>query len=186
MANTAAYAGPRWGELSALTIPQIDPPARIITIDRKIIEIGGTSTSKHPRTASSARTIYPAHTPDGYPLAGKLAARIEAARAEHAAGTNPHGLIFPSPRGTLWRSSNFARRVLAPAYTTAGWRDPDRNGPGPGTACATSSAPPPCSPGTLDPTDVSRMAGHANYRITLDMYLGTTAGILDRARHATQ
>ncbi len=28
--------------------------------------------------------------------------------------------------------------------------------------------------------------GHANYRITLDMYVGTTAGVLDRARTATQ
>ena len=26
------------------------------------------------------------------------------------------------------------------------------------------------------------MAGHANYRITLDMYVGTTARVLDRAR----
>jgi|HubBroStandDraft_3_1064219.scaffolds.fasta_scaffold481335_2 hypothetical protein len=34
----------------------------------------------------------------------------------------------------------------------------------------------------LDATDVSRMAGHANYRITLDMY----AGILDRARQANR
>ena len=34
----------------------------------------------------------------------------------------------------------------------------------------------------LDPTDVSRMAGHANYRTTLDMYVGATAGVLDRAR----
>jgi integrase len=38
----------------------------------------------------------------------------------------------------------------------------------------------------LDATDVSRMAGHANYRITLDMYVGTTAGVLDRARAATE
>jgi integrase len=38
----------------------------------------------------------------------------------------------------------------------------------------------------LDPTDVSRMAGHANVRITLDMYIGTTAGTLDRARTATE
>ena len=38
----------------------------------------------------------------------------------------------------------------------------------------------------LDPTDVSRMAGHANYRITLDMYVGATAGVLDRARAATE
>ena len=29
-------------------------------------------------------------------------------------------------------------------------------------------------------------AGHANYRITLDMYVGTTTGVLDRARTATQ
>jgi SRSO17 transposase len=38
----------------------------------------------------------------------------------------------------------------------------------------------------LDATDVLRMAGHANYRITLDMYVGTTAGVLDRARAATE
>ena len=37
----------------------------------------------------------------------------------------------------------------------------------------------------LDATDVSRMAGHANYRITLDMYVGATAGVLARARTAT-
>jgi hypothetical protein len=30
------------------------------------------------------------------------------------------------------------------------------------------------------------MAGHANYRITLDMYVGATAGILECARTATQ
>ena len=38
----------------------------------------------------------------------------------------------------------------------------------------------------LDVTDVSRMAGHASYRITLDMYVGGTAGVLDRARQATE
>jgi hypothetical protein len=37
----------------------------------------------------------------------------------------------------------------------------------------------------LDPTDVSCMAGHANVRTTLLMYVGTTAGVLDRARKAT-
>jgi hypothetical protein len=34
----------------------------------------------------------------------------------------------------------------------------------------------------LDATYVARMSGHANYRITLDMY----AGILDRARQANR
>src|ERR1039458_6459152 len=68
------------------------------------------------------KTIYPARTPQAYPLAEKIAARIQAARAERDAGTNPLGLMFPSPRGTYWRSSNFDRRVLAPAYLEAGWR----------------------------------------------------------------
>jgi hypothetical protein len=38
----------------------------------------------------------------------------------------------------------------------------------------------------LEATYVSRMAGHSSYRITLDMYVGTTAGVLDRARTATE
>ena len=38
----------------------------------------------------------------------------------------------------------------------------------------------------LEATDVSCMAGHVNVRVTLDMYVGTTAGILDRARTATE
>jgi len=32
----------------------------------------------------------------------------------------------------------------------------------------------------------AELAGHASIRITLDMYIGTTAGTLDRARTATQ
>jgi integrase len=38
----------------------------------------------------------------------------------------------------------------------------------------------------LDAADVSQLAGHANVRTTLDMYVGNTAGTLDRARKATQ
>ena len=41
MASTAAYSGLRWGELTALTIPQIDTAARVITVDRKVVEIAG-------------------------------------------------------------------------------------------------------------------------------------------------
>ena len=37
----------------------------------------------------------------------------------------------------------------------------------------------------LDATDVSCVAGHANVRTTLLMYVGSTAGVLDRARQAT-
>ncbi len=128
MANTAAYTGLRQGELFALTTGQIDPAARVIDVDRKVIEVSGKLLTGAPKGRKRRKTIYPARTPQGYPLADKIAARIQAARAEREAGTNPLGLMFPSPRGTYWRSSNFDRRVLAPAYLAAGWRDPGGNG----------------------------------------------------------
>jgi integrase len=162
MALTAAYSGLRWGELAALTVGQVDHRARVIAVDRKVIEVGG------------------------YPLAERLAIRIQAAQAGLEAGTNPFGLIFPSPRGKYWRSSNFRRNILERAYLDAGWRD----GSGEGRWTWHSLRHVYCTTALftwkLEPTDVSRMAGHANYRITLDMYVGTTAGVLDRARAATE
>ncbi len=94
--------------------------------------------------------------------------------------------MFPSPRGRYWRSSNFDRRVLAPAYRAAGWRDAG----GTGTWTWHSLRHVFCTAALfswrLEATDVSCRAGHANIRVTLDMYVGTTAGILDRARTATE
>jgi integrase len=129
MANTAAYSGLRWGELAALTVPQVGQAARVITVDRKVVDIAGRLYVEAPKNRKHRRTIYPRLTPAGYPLAEKLAARIAEARAEQEAGTNPLGLVFPSPTGRHWRASNFGRRVLAPAYLAAGWRDADGNGP---------------------------------------------------------
>jgi hypothetical protein len=122
MANTAAYSGLRWGELTALTIQQVDQAGRVITVDRKVVEVAGHLFLEAPKNRKFRRTIYPRRTPAGYPLAERLATRIEQARAEQEAGTNPLGLIFPSPRGNYWRSSNFNRNVLQRAYLAAGWR----------------------------------------------------------------
>jgi integrase len=185
MANTAAYSGLRWGELAALTTGQVDPAARVITVDRKVIEVAGHLYLEAPKNRKYRRTIYPRSTPAGYPLAERLAARLEQARAEQQAGANPLGLVFPSPTGKYWRSSNFNRNVLKRAYLAAGWR-----GGGHGGWTWHSLRHVFCTTALftwkLDATDVSRMAGHANYRITLDMYVGTTAGVLDRARTATE
>jgi integrase len=186
MASTAAYSGLRWGELTALTIPQIDTAARVITVDRKVVEVAGHLYIEAPKNRKHRRTIYPRRTPAGYPLAERLAARIEAARAEQEAGTNPLGLIFPSPTGKHWRSSNFNRNVLQRAYLAIGWRDADGNGKWTWHSLRHVFCTTALFTWKLDPTDVSRMAGHANYRITLDMYVGTTAGVLDRARTATE
>jgi integrase len=185
MACTAAYSGLRQGELFALTAGQIDPAARVIDVDRKVIEVSGKLLTGAPKGRKRRKTIYPARTPQGYPLAEKIAARRQAARAERDADTNPLELMFPSPRGMHWRSSNFDRRVLAAAYLEAGWRDTGGNGPWTWHSLRHVLCTTALFTWKLDATDVSAMAGHANVRTTLDMYIGTTAGVLDRARTAT-
>jgi len=92
---------------------------------------------------------------------------------------------LPSPKGTHWRSSNFNRGVLQRAYLAIGWRDAQGNGRWTWHSLRHVFCTTALFTWKLDPTDVSRMAGHANYRITLDMYVGSTAGVLDRAHQAT-
>jgi integrase len=65
MASTAAYSGLRWGELTALTIPQIDTAARVIAVDRKVVEIAGHLYVEAPKNRKLRRTIYPRTTPVG-------------------------------------------------------------------------------------------------------------------------
>ena len=64
-----------------------------------MVEVGGRLYVEAPKNRKFRRTIYPRQTSAGYPLAERLAARIEEARAEQEAGTNPLGLIFPAPTG---------------------------------------------------------------------------------------
>ncbi len=186
MALVAAYTGLRQGELFALTAAQVDPAARVIDVDRKVIEVAGQLTGGAPKGRKRRKTIYPARTPTGYPLAEQIAIRLTQARAEQDAGTNPAGLLFPSPRGTWWRSSNFDRRVLAPAYQAAGWRDPHGDGAWTWHSLRHVFGTTALSGWHLEPADVSSMAGHATVRVTLDMYVGATASVLDRARTATR
>jgi integrase len=186
MMNTAAYSGLRWGELIAVSPEQVDQGGRVITVDRKAVEVAGHLYLEAPKRRKFRKSIYPVRTPSGYLLAERLAARIEEVAAEQEAGVNPLGLLFPSPMGKLWRSSNFQRNVLARAYRTAGWRDAQGEGRWVWHSLRHVFCTTALFTWKLDPTDVSRMAGHANYRTTLDMYVGTTAGILDRARTATE
>lgn len=185
MAQLAAYSGLRWGELAALTIGQVDQAGRAITVDRKVIEIGGRLYEEAPKNRKRRRTIYPRRTPEGYPLADRVATRIQAARDEQQTGINPLGLMFPSPKGRYWRANNFGCRVLMPAYRAAGWRGD--NGGRSWTWHSLRHVFCTTAPFTwrIEASDVSRLAGHSNVRITLDLYVGATAGVLDRARSAT-
>jgi hypothetical protein len=83
------------------------------------------------------------------------------------------------------RSSNFCPNVLQPAYFAADWR----NAVGGGRWTWHSLRHVFCTTALftwkLDAADVSCIAGHAYVRTTLLMYVGTVAGVIDRARHAT-
>ena len=56
-----------------------------------MVEVGGKLYVEAPKGRKYRSTIYPVRTPQGYPLAEKLAARAEQARAEMEAGLNPLG-----------------------------------------------------------------------------------------------
>ena len=82
----------------------------------------------------------------------------------------PHACRLPARRTARHRrTSNFNRRFLRPIYREAKWRDSSGADTWTWTCllhvfCITA-----LFAWKLDPTDVSLMAGHANYRITLDM-----------------
>ena len=65
MAATAAYSGLRWGELTALTIAQVDTVGRVIAVDRKVIEVAGHLYLEAPKNRKYRRTIYPRRLPAG-------------------------------------------------------------------------------------------------------------------------
>jgi integrase len=66
MASVAAYSGLRWGELAALTIAQVNQAARVITVDRKVVEVAGRLYVEAPKNRKHRKTIYPRRTPAGY------------------------------------------------------------------------------------------------------------------------
>ncbi|HEY1618943.1 MAG TPA: tyrosine-type recombinase/integrase, partial [Streptosporangiaceae bacterium] len=185
MVNLAAYSGLRWGEQAALTADQVSAADRSVLVDRKVVDIAGHLFTEAPKNRKWRRTIYPEITPSGYPLAARIAERAARARAEQQAGTNPLALMFPAPGGGCLRASNFARRMLAKAYQAAGWR------PAAGSFRWTwhSLRHVFCTVALftwkLAVTDVAQLAGHSSHRVTWEMYIGATAGTLERARAAT-
>ena len=140
-----------------------------------MVEVAGHLYIEAPKNRKLRMTIYPRRTPADYPLADKLAARIQQARTEQDAGINPLGLIFPSPNFKLCRSSNFNRNVLKRAYTAVGWRDSTGNGRWTWHSLRHVFCTTALFTWKLDPTDVSCMAGHANVRTTLACSPASTA-----------
>jgi hypothetical protein len=161
-AVSVAGESPLW--VDPAEIPSVGDVARVITVDRKVVEVGGRLYVEAPKNRKFRRAIYPRVTPAGYPLAERLAIRVQTVQSEKEDGANPFGLVFPSPKGKYLRSSNFRRNVLKRAYLDAGWRD----GSGEGRWTWHSLRHVFCTTALftwkLEPTDVSRtrqLPGHA-------------------------
>src|SRR5262249_23225286 len=102
------------------------------------------------------------------------------------APTSSTAVSGDTPHGKHWRASNFSRRVLAAAYQAAGWRGSNGGRPWTWHSLRHVFCTTPPFPSDIDATAVSPLAGHANSPTTLALYVGATAGTLDRARTATQ
>src|SRR5262249_39705956 len=105
MVNLAAFTRLRSGARAAPTPPPLHPPraaestraAHARTGAHKAGARGGRLSTETPKTHKPGHTRPPRRAPGDYPLAQMVTARITQARAEQDTGTNPLGLMFPSP-----------------------------------------------------------------------------------------
>ena len=184
MANTAAYTGLRLGELSALMLSRCRyGPGHH----------GGPQGGRGRRQALPGGSQGPQAPQHDLPAGPRLATRWRRAGGPRrggpgraGSGRQPAGADVPVLAGGILALVQLRPARAAPAYLTAGWRDVDGNGDWIWHSLRHVFCVVALFTWKLDPTDVSCMAGHANVRTTLDMYVGSTAGVLDRARQATR
>jgi hypothetical protein len=127
----AASCGVRWGEQFQLRAPDVhlegcrtaqEPHIHVnwqIDSGARADDDGGRRC--RPKDDKTRLVPLPEFSFTGYALREAVRARVEAALAEQAGGTNPQGLLFPAARGGLWWYSAFEADLLLPAMREAGW-----------------------------------------------------------------
>jgi len=197
--NLAAYSGARDGEIFDLDVDSVDPENLIMNIETQRLDDGGTLSRELPKWDTVRQTTFLEVTPMGYPLAAELRRRINELKGLNDKGekvveveipTVQNGqerlLLFPNTLGGWNSNSNFAKRVRIPAQEEAGWRKAKdgkyiwnfhslRH-----VFCSHLITELGCAP-----IDVSIAAGHKNLATTLEMYVGNSAGAIDRLRMAS-
>lgn len=170
--------GPALGGDGPLTADRVDPARRRILVDRQVVEGRNGLALSPPKNRRKRTTMYPAGTPASTELGQLLARRL----AEVA----PDGLVFPSPRGTWARRSNYGATPSTPPPTPpAGPGGPTDGGRGRSTPCATSSHLGPV-PARGPHEDVSRLLGHSTVRVTQDLYISADGDLYERFYRATE
>jgi integrase len=199
LVNLAAYSGARDGEIFDLDVDSVDPENLIMNIETQRLDDGGTLSRELPKWDTVRQTTFLEVTPMGYPLASELRKRINELKGLNGKGeqiveveipTVQNGqerlLLFPNSLGGWNSNSNFAKRVRIPAQKVAGWK---KGKDGKYIWNFHSLRHVFCSHLINElgcaPIDVSIAAGHKNLATTLEMYVGNSAGAIDRLRAAS-
>lgn len=198
MVEVAAYAGPRWSELIALTAESVDPDRRTLKVHWRVSQHSGAPRQlAAPKMAKRRTTIYPEVSPTGYDLGAAMTRRLEEVHRERYAGHNRRGLLFPSPFGDWWWTGVFHRDFFEKSALAAGWHFTDELRPNAGTTrlerrweltwhslrhtfCTTALE----DWGLADST-VSMLAGHSDPNFTRTRYVGAAEDSVDAAIAAT-
>ncbi|NPD06521.1 site-specific integrase [Nocardioides sp. zg-1308] len=125
----AANGGPRWGEQFQLTADDAHPdgcdedPSAHIHIHWQINPNGKADEDRRclPKGNSVRRIPLARESFTGYPLRDEMRKRVDQARHEQAAGTNPEALLFPAENGGMLWHTSFNADHLLPAMEKAGW-----------------------------------------------------------------
>jgi integrase len=151
--------GLRWGEAVGLRVRDIDFLRHTVTVAQVVEEVAGNmAIVAEAKSASGLRTMtVPAFLLDA------LAAHL----AEHRPGTAGDALVFVGPRGGVLRR-RFGERILQPAVARAGLPAAVTFH---GLRHAAISA---LAEEQVHPKTMQQRAGHANARLTLELYTKVT------------
>lgn len=144
-----AYAGPRWGEATALRVADVDLLRSRLYVRRSLSEVNGELVESTTKTHAT-RTL---------PLPAFLRAELEALMQ----GKSTNDLIFTAPQGGPWRNANFRSRRFDPAVKAAGL-PPLKIHEMRHTAASLAVQ------AGANVKAVQRMLGHSSAAMTLDVY----------------
>lgn len=179
MFNLSAYSGLRLGEILDLDVDDVDLIKRHILVDYQVLDVKGKKSRALPKRDKQRTTIFPAITPCGYKLLEELDRRIQEVKNVKP-GKTGRRLLFPAERGGWMNHGTFGVKRRA-AQKLAGWKV-DENGKFFWNFHSLRHNF--CTYYLFDlgkdARDVSVAAGHESVATTLRMYVGPTAGALDR------
>ncbi len=108
MINVMAYTGVRFGEVSALQVQHVDLFRNRLLVRRAFTEVAGVHQEVPPKSGQPRDIPLPKQLREG------LRQRIGQLAGE------PEALLFPTPSGSPWYTSNWTQRVFKPAVKAAG------------------------------------------------------------------